>query len=138
MSTKLINWDQSYSVGIDIIDKQHKKLVDIINVLFNSFSDGKAERIVTDVINKLVEYTEYHFKIEEDLFEEYDYPEKEEHILKHNQFVDQIIEWKNKLSTGDKNIHYDLLNYLKTWLLEHIKGEDTLYSQYFKENNIII
>ncbi len=138
MATKLITWDLSYSVGIDKIDNQHKKLVEIINVLFESFSNGKAERIVSDVIHELVEYTEYHFKIEEDLFTEHNYPDKEDHILKHKQFVDQVIEWKTKLSEGDNNVHYELINYLKTWLLEHIKGDDVSYSQYFKENNIIV
>ena len=138
MSTKLINWDKTYSVGIEIIDKQHKKLVDIINVLFNSFSNGKAENIVSDVINELVEYTVYHFKVEEDLFEEYNYPEKEDHKQKHQEFINQVAEWKVKLQKGDENIHYECLDFLKTWLLKHIKGDDIAYTVYFKENNIIL
>ena len=138
MATKLITWNQSYSVGIDKIDNQHKILVEIINKLFESFSNGKAESIVSDIILELVEYTEYHFKLEEDLFEEYNYPEKDDHILKHKQFVGQVFEWKNRLSKGDSNIHYELINYLKTWLLEHIQGDDISYSQYFKENNVTL
>ncbi|MCF6365328.1 MAG: bacteriohemerythrin [Bacteroidales bacterium] len=138
MSKILIKWDKSYSLGIDLIDKQHKKLTDIINKLFSSFSEGKAEELIPTVINELTEYTIYHFKTEEELFDKYNYPGKENHVSGHNSFIEQVNNWKIKLKNNDENVHYECISYLKSWLIEHIQGSDVSYSNFFKENNIKI
>jgi len=138
MSKILIKWDKSYSVGIDLIDDQHQKLINIINKLFGSFSEGKADELIPIVLNELTEYTVYHFNTEEKLFNKFNYPDKENHISAHNNFVKQVKEWKIKLKSNDESIHYECINFLKTWLLEHIKGDDVLYSEYFSNNNIIV
>ncbi len=138
MADKLVTWSDIYSIGSEKIDNQHKKLIDLINTLFNSFSEGNAEKIIPDIIKELTEYSHYHFKTEEDLFEKYNYAEKEEHIQKHKEFIEQIDKWKDKMLHKDKNLHYELMNYLKKWLLEHIKGDDFKYRDFFKKNNITI
>ncbi|MCD6556216.1 MAG: hemerythrin [Bacteroidetes bacterium] len=138
MSKKLVTWSEIYSVGIKIIDEQHERLIDLINILFNSFSEGNAENIIPEIIKELKEYTEYHFKTEENLFEKYNYPDKENHIQKHKDFIQQVDNWKDKMLHNDENLHYELMNYLKKWLTEHITGDDFKYKLFFKENNIKI
>ncbi|NPA69129.1 MAG: hemerythrin family protein [Chlorobi bacterium] len=138
MAKELVTWSEIYSVGINKIDNQHKKLIELINKLFASLSEGNAEDIIPDIIKELTEYTQYHFKTEEDLFEEYNFPDKNEHILKHKNFIQQVEKWKDKLIQNDENLHYELMNYLKMWLIEHITGDDFLYKDFFKKNNITL
>ncbi len=136
MDKILINWDESYSVGSNIIDEQHKKLIELINKFFNLFSDGKANEAVPEILGELVNYTKYHFKTEEDLFKKFNYPLTDEHIEKHAKLIKKVNQWNEELKTNSANIHYDLIIFLKDWVIEHIKGDDKDYGQYFKENDI--
>ena len=136
MGKKLITWNEEYSVGYNEIDTQHKKLIDIINVMFSAFSSGKARELVPDVINKLIEYTKYHFETEEKYFYKYQYPKTEEHIEKHKEFIQMIQDFEIKFKTKDKNLHYDILYYLKNWLTDHILGDDKTYANFFTDNKI--
>ena len=65
----ICTWNSEYSVGIDQIDKQHQKLVLLINTLFDAMKEGKGKERQGHILNELVQYTDYHFKCEEELFE---------------------------------------------------------------------
>ena len=138
MSKDFISWNEIYSLGIEKIDNQHKKLIEIINKLFDSFSEGKAEDIIPEIIKELTEYTQYHFKTEEELFEKYNYPEKESHTGRHNEFINNVKDWKEKLNNNNKELPYELMEYLKKWMLQHILKEDKDYGKFFKEKNITV
>ncbi len=137
MSNEFIRWNDLYSLGIEKIDNQHKKLIEIINKIFDFLSEEKAEVIIPEIIKELKDYTQYHFKTEEDLFEQYDYPDTEDHRLKHQEFIDMIGKWSNEIK-NNKNILYEMMNFLRKWLLEHILHDDRAYGKFFKDNNIQI
>lgn len=130
MNENLINWNDSYSVGNAEMDEQHKKIIDIINKLFISFKEGKAESILNDIINEMIEYANFHLNSEEKLLYKYDYPQKEEHEKKHQSFRDKIIVFKNALNTGSKDTHYQIIEYLKNWWSNHILIEDMKYANF--------
>lgn len=134
MANELIKWNHDiYSVGIEKIDNQHKKLVDIINKLFDSFSKGKAEEVVSEILEELSQYTEYHFKTEEEYFEKYQYPDRENHIRQHKDFIKKLDEWKKQNNEKKSDIHYSILDFLKKWLPEHILKEDKSYEKFLKD-----
>lgn len=136
MGNEFIKWNNIYSLGTEKIDIQHKKLIDIINKLFNAFSEGNADTIISEILNELTDYTQYHFKTEEEIFEKYNYPEKENHKNSHEEFVQKVTHWKTENSENDTNLPYELMEYLKKWLLEHILKEDKNYSKYFADKKI--
>ncbi len=133
MDKEFITWSDIYSVNIEEIDKQHKQLIDIINKLFNAFSEGKAEKIIPEILKELTDYTNYHFKTEEELFEKYNYPDTKVHKDRHSECVNQIEIWKEKYQKDITNIPYELMDYLKKWLLQHILKEDKSYSKFLIE-----
>jgi hemerythrin-like metal-binding protein len=65
---ELIVWSDELSVNIEEIDKQHKKLIDVINVLFNAMIEGKTQNIIDTIIDDLIDYAKYHFSTEEKYF----------------------------------------------------------------------
>ncbi len=84
-------WKKEFELGIDSIDEQHKKLLEIgnrINDLLCSHDDGddNYDEIYT-VIEELKDYTVYHFKTEENLFIKYKYPEYSIHKKEHDDFI---------------------------------------------------
>ena len=61
----LIEWNDTYSVGIKIIDEQHKKFFSIINTLFDAMKEGKGDELVETVLKELQDYVIYHFQSED-------------------------------------------------------------------------
>ncbi len=136
MVRKLINWTEKYSVFYEEIDEQHKKLIDMINELYDSFTNGKANEILEEIILRMIKYTDYHFKTEEKYFAEYSFSDEKEHIKEHEKFVSEVSKFYEDFKKKDLNLSYDLMNFLRTWLLKHILGSDKKYANEFKLKNI--
>ena len=138
MEKRLIVWDNNYSVGFELFDKQHQKLVEMINDLYAAFLSGEAHKKAPTIINKMINYTDYHFKSEEKYFDMYNFPFSEEHKEIHKSFVNKVRELKHGIENGKVTVSYDIMNFLRQWLIEHIMGEDQKYTEFFKTNQIEI
>jgi hemerythrin-like metal-binding protein len=136
MTRIFILWNESYSVGIDVIDAQHKELLDIINSLYESFVDQTTGYKITSITQELIDYCDYHFKTEEELFIKYEYPDKDAHIAKHQVFIDKINEFNKQLLEGSTSLTFQLMNFLRNWLLVHIKGDDQEYAALYRGKGI--
>lgn len=133
----LFQWnDAMYSVGSEKIDKQHKKLVELLNSLYEAMSKGKGNDVLGPILNELVNYTVVHFKTEEDLFTKYNYPGKTLHKAEHKKFVDEVASFKSEFDTGKAMISIKLMTFLKDWLVKHIKGSDKQYTQFFVDKKV--
>jgi hemerythrin len=132
----LLNWTENYSVKIKEIDTQHKKLVDIINNLHDSMKAGKSKEVLGKILEELINYTGYHFKTEEDLFDKYGYPEKNTHKRQHGDLVDQVLKFKANFDNGKSVVSIDIMNFLRDWLTQHIAGSDKKYSSYLNGKGV--
>ncbi len=96
----LITWSDQLTVGIEEIDQQHQKLVQLINGLHNHMLAGDASDIMNKVLDRVIEYTGFHFKTEEQLMLKYSYPDSEAHQHEHNELVDTAVGLQQKLKSG--------------------------------------
>ncbi len=131
-----INWSDAYSVQIEEIDNQHKKLIDLINELFDSMQKGQSNKVIGRILNDLVNYTVFHFKNEETYFDRFNYEETEEHKAKHKRLVDKVVKIKSDFESGKISVSTDLLKFLKRWLFEHILETDKKYVKCFQLNGV--
>jgi len=85
-------WDDSYKTGVNNIDEQHKKLVDLLNQLDENLNIGGDTHALIKLLDELVAYTEYHFKEEEKFMQSHAYNDKsyQEHLQAHQQFIEKI------------------------------------------------
>lgn len=132
----LLRWSSTLSVGLNCIDEQHKVLVDLINELYQAMSNGSPKAAVANVLKKLVDYTKTHFKFEEDLFRKHGYEEMAEHIQIHGKLVAKLVDFQEQFKTGKSDISIDLLEFLKDWLITHIKKTDTRYVPFLKSKGL--
>lgn len=119
-----MEWKNAYSIGHDEIDKQHQRLVNIINHLLRSLTDALEDREVDVVLTEVVEYTRYHFRTEEDLMAKHGYPDLQHHRELHKALVQQVAQKFDDLSHGKEVTAIDLISFLQHWLIEHIVAED--------------
>ena len=115
-----ILWTNRYETGVDEIDNQHKKLVGLINALFDSFKATDRQAILNQIFTELVNYTIYHFKYEEDLMLKKGYKDYKKHKEAHTMFIDKVNSYANKLDINDNKALLNVVNFLRDWLLNHI------------------
>ncbi len=129
-------WTESMSVGVEEFDAHHKKLVDLLNHLFDAMSEGKGKQVVGSVLEELLKYTEYHFGVEEKKMKEMGYPAYPGHQAEHQKFVEEATTLYRKFQGGDLFISLDTLNFLKDWLNKHILQTDMAYKPFFNNKGI--
>ncbi|MDQ7032595.1 MAG: bacteriohemerythrin [Desulfonauticus sp.] len=132
----IISWGPAFELGIKAIDQQHKKLVEMVNQFHKKLLQGVSPQDLNELIGKLIEYTATHFKTEEQFFAKYGYPEIEIHKKIHEKLVAQVLEFKERIEKGEKNVYYNLASFLKTWLANHICVTDRRYAPFLKEKGL--
>jgi hemerythrin-like metal-binding protein len=133
IATRFVEWKESYSVGIDVIDDDHKKLLGLINQLQAAAHYKTDDEIVEEVLNELVDYTKYHFCREEQMMEKCNYPDFDEHKRQHDEMILQVSDYINDYRIDRTRTIEDVAVYLKTWLVNHINGTDQKYTPYLQE-----
>ncbi len=121
-------WDSSLSVGINIIDEQHQRIVSYLNELDIAYLEGDNDK-VTHILMGLVDYTISHFAFEENLMAQSGYPLSDPHKMVHKVFVAHINNYKKQHESG-RDITKKLMSELQIWLTNHIKKEDRDYVPY--------
>lgn len=132
----LFQWTESISVSVKELDKQHQKLFDMINSLYEAMKTGKGRDVLGGIFESLLDYTSVHFKNEEVLFDQYNYPDKANHKAAHKAFIEKVTGLYSKFKGGDTLVSVDVLNLLKDWLVEHIMKIDKNYSNFFNEKGL--
>lgn len=132
----LVPWGPNLMIGVKRVDDQHKVLVRMINDLHKAMKTRQGQPALERIMGELVDYTVIHFGMEEKLFAQYGYEEEREHKAIHKKLVDQVKDYQKKLASGDPTISINLMEFLKTWLTDHIKGTDTRYVPFMKANGI--
>lgn len=132
-----IEWTNELSVGVNEIDKQHQKLIDLINQLHES-KDKEIDKITLNkVFEALVAYTKIHFTFEEKMLLEKAYPDLDDHKNTHKIFVDQLNVFMRQFKNNDdKQVSFSLLAFLKSWISKHIMVNDKEYGNYLKKKSV--
>ena len=126
-------FDDSLITGNQMIDSQHKVLIEKINDLAASCEQKRDKLNAVRMLNYLADYTEFHFQEEEKLQEEIGYPGLAEHRAKHQELRQTVEELRQMLEEeeGPSDAFVDRLNQkVIEWLYYHIKGFDRSVAEY--------
>lgn len=132
----MITWSDTLSVNVGEIDTQHKKLVVMINELYEAMKVGKGKEVTGKILVGLVSYTATHFNQEEKYFTKFGYPDADNHKKEHAAFVKKVTDFKNEFETGKVTLTIEVMNFLSDWLFKHIKITDKKYSKFFNEKGL--
>ena len=126
-------WNQSYSVGIEQIDTQHKVLVRLINELHASMAAGQGKQALGKILDELVRYTEVHFTFEENMLRAKGYAKLASHHDVHRKLTGEVVELRNKYRANKLTLTLDVMKFLKGWLGDHIMVHDQAYAREIKK-----
>jgi hemerythrin len=129
-----IVWNDRLSVGVTSLDQEHKELISILNTLYDAISAGAAHDALGEVLDRLDDYTQFHFLHEESLFTQSTYPDAQKHRREHAKTLTWLADARRKFHGGESaGVSLEVVNYLKDWLFDHILGSDQKYKPYLHE-----
>jgi hemerythrin len=130
-----ILWEERFSLGIPLIDAQHKELVNLANVLHDTCRQGKE--FVPDAFRKAVsaavEYVSVHFSTEEKIMDRIAYPGTAEHKAEHQEFVKKVLTEVKNFEDGKNFVPYKFVVFLRDWTLSHIAIMDHKMAKFVLE-----
>jgi len=132
----LMIWKEEYSVKIGIIDTQHKKLIELLNQIFDASREGKGKEVIGKILNDLITYTKVHFTTEEDFFKKYAYPGFALHKAEHDKLTKQVTDFQEQFAAGRAMLSIELMQFLKDWLNGHILGTDQKYTGFLSSKGL--
>lgn len=121
-------WEDRFNIGVDIIDKEHKKLFKIINKLFSFGDDEEKSRwVCQEGIKYFKDHAIKHFADEEAYMESIDFNGYKTHKRIHDDFRQKILpelekELEQTSYSMDAVSHF--LGVCTGWLIGHTLTED--------------
>ena len=119
-----LQWGQSWFTGHDVIDTDHKMLVQYVNDLNQAMLSGRGMELVGNIIHKLVEYTKEHFAREEKIWEEGGLSSLTDHRKIHSDLVEQVTKFQRDFTQGKISVTTEIMSFLREWLTDHIFKTD--------------
>ncbi len=126
-------WDKTLSVDVPEIDEDHRRLVDLFNLLSHAVADGDAPNYIEAVMEELISCTAWHFKHEERLMLKYGYQGIVEHKSEHEELIASAKALQRKLLQESKPVLGEDIQFLEHWLTGHILGTDRDLGSYLCE-----
>lgn len=129
---EIIEWDPSFSVGIERLDEQHKRIIGMINGLASESRATGRSMIITEMLIRLTSFANDHFRAEEDLLEKHGYPDLGRQKEAHSAFCNRLMTFFGEPSHPSESVPKELLRFLHDWWVGHILETDMAYRPFLE------
>jgi hemerythrin-like metal-binding protein len=119
------------------MDDQHGILMDTMNDLRLALVRGSSREQVSELLDRLIEFTRMHFWSEEQLLQQHGFPGLAEHCAAHHSLLAQILQSAHRVQHGEGVEVRSLLSFLRDWYLEHIESLDQQYGPWLNEHGVV-
>ena len=133
-----IKWIDEYSVEIQEIDMQHKKIIEYINEIYEAIYNSLSQKELLEKIHTLLVFSKNHFDTEEGYFYKLNYPLREEHEKEHRDLEIKLKSFLGDIRQEDRYLENmtKFLDFLETWLIDHLMYQDKKYIAFFHQNGL--
>ena len=135
---KKLEWQDNLSVGVDLIDGQHKKWIDHFNDVADAVDAGHGDDKITETLGFLIDYTTEHFATEELHMSATGYAGLEEHMARHAELKNTLDNLVQEFEEeGATRILAESINtFLGNWLVKHIQDVDMTFGDFVRDSGI--
>ena len=135
-----IEWDDSLSICVELVDDQHKQLIERMKDIDKAVSEALGAEKILKTLDFMIDYTDFHFTTEEKHMLANEYPDYEEHKKAHEEFKGMIdnllLDFKEEGSS--EALANSLNTFLINWLVNHIKGTDKKFGEWVDEKGLCL
>jgi len=133
---QLFLWCDVYETGVPLVDEQHKIWLSIMNEFYNSFVRGNSVTQISQIFQKLKDYSNYHFKTEENLLKNLGESVLESQKSEHKKFLKEINNFELEYENGSDEVTLLLMDFIQTWFIQHILKSDKKDFSEMKKMNL--
>ena len=126
----IVRWNDSYRVGVSLLDEQHRKLFQIIEELYVGTKENHSNEIMGKVLNELLEYAITHLRTEELVLQCAGYPDFDAHKKEHDKLIADVNDLMTRFESDTKVMRTELMGFIQNWLTTHIAKSDKKYGPY--------
>ena len=123
-------WKDTYNIGVQEIDAQHRRLFSLADELHTAMNSGKGKDVMATVFQNLINYTKTHFAAEERLMQRCNYPNYAAHKAQHDEMTRKVLQLQRDYQGGNALITIDVMQFLSAWLRQHIGDSDRKYAPF--------
>ncbi len=128
-----IDWNPSFSVGVKLLDDQHQRIVRMINLLISDPGATVRSETTSELLEMLTKYASDHFQAEEQLLEEYRYPDLAGQKEEHKAYRIKIVGLCQATISHEDSVPEELLKFMSDWWVHHILETDMKYRPFLTE-----
>ncbi len=132
----LISWDDEFSVGIEAIDRQHTRIMRLINEIDEKVQKGEPYEQFAPVLKDLIDYTNGHFAYEEKLLKKNHCPDIEQHKKSHDHLREELSDWQQRVANARPEDMNELMVFLRIWFPGHILNVDKNDADYLTTKQV--
>jgi hemerythrin-like metal-binding protein len=132
----LLTWNRACAVGVRAMDDQHGILMDTMNELRQAVVRGGGREEVSEILDRLIEFTRMHFWSEEQLMEQSGFSGLPEHRVEHHRMLARMLHAARHVEYGEAVQMRAMLCSLRDSFLMHIEGADRLYGPWLNEHGV--
>ena len=125
-----IEWTDNLSVGNELIDYQHQRLVEMLNEAIDNQGAEIGSEEMVDLLSKMTAYAGEHFLAEEQYMQEISYPHLKQHKTEHKKFKEQVARFCIDVMESKNTVAGDILDFLAQWMTDHLILSDSKYKEY--------
>jgi len=134
MTDTLFEWDESFLIGIEELDHEHKLLIDDINRLHEELARQEKKSDIEKCLGEICTRMQAHFALEEHVMKEHKYKYFDEHKREHDELLDNCTEYMlHFLNDTGSPSSSPIEDSLKYWVMKHIVTSDKKMSQVIQE-----
>jgi hemerythrin-like metal-binding protein len=125
MTAKPFRWDDSFLIGIEELDYEHRILIEDINRLHTELARHEEKSEIERCLGDIHARMQTHFALEERVMKERDYRFFDEHKREHDKLLDNYTEHMVRfLNEPGLALSGPIEVYLKHWMVDHILTSD--------------
>jgi len=132
---RIVDWSDKYAIDIDLIDTQHKELINLTNELYKAClinNEGLSD-VFKEAMSRMVEYVRFHFAAEMKLLERIQFPDRHNHKKQHDELVKNILDAVKEQNEGKKFVPNNFVRTLEDWIFGHIGIYDQIYASFVRD-----
>ena len=133
---RFVTWTPDIAVGVGAFDRHHQRLFALIDRLYQAMQSGAGRSALGDIFDELLEYTGYHFNAENAALEHFGYPQCAQHQQEHEELVKKATALRRQLDEDKSMVAVEVMEFLRDWITNHIRGCDRLYSEFFHNKDV--
>ncbi|MFH0785963.1 MAG: bacteriohemerythrin [Pseudomonadota bacterium] len=129
----IIKWRDSYNTGVAHFDREHHKIIELIERMYVALRNELDKETVEEVCREAISYTEVHLANEERAMIAIHYPGLEEQKTEHLRMKKEVEKFQELIEANYKEGATGLYHFLRDWLINHILVCDKKYGPYFPD-----